>query len=109
MPTDKTIDFVVMFLTIVLLALGLGSMLLGWMMRTWDRFVNRSQVIMSRDAAGDTRMDPGRGRFEPAEPPAVLRDAHQIEPSEPAQFEPVHEPAQLYRLSRQEEIVILAI
>lgn len=46
MPADKTIDFVVMFLTIGLLTLGLGSMLLGWLARQWDRFVNRSETVM---------------------------------------------------------------
>lgn len=37
MPTDKTIDFVVMFLVLGLLTLGLGSIALGWLVRQWDR------------------------------------------------------------------------
>lgn len=45
MPADKTIDFVIMFLVIGLLVLGLGSWLVGWLVRTWDR-------LMSRSAAG---------------------------------------------------------
>lgn len=47
MPADKTIDFVVMFLVIGLLVLGLGSMLIGWLANKWDQFVNRSQPVMS--------------------------------------------------------------
>jgi hypothetical protein len=50
MPDDKTIDFVVAFLAIGLLTLGVGSWLLGWLVRTWDRFVNRSQVVMSHES-----------------------------------------------------------
>jgi hypothetical protein len=49
MPADQTIDFVVLFLVTGLLVLGLGSMLLGWLANTWDRFVNRSQLVMSRE------------------------------------------------------------
>lgn len=41
MPADKTIDFVVMFLTIGLLVLGLGSVALGWLVRQYDRFMAR--------------------------------------------------------------------
>lgn len=53
--------------------------------------------------------EPVRQRFEPSEPAAVRSQQNQIEPEEPAQNEPVHEPTQLYRLSRQEEIITLAI
>lgn len=55
MPADKTIDFVVMFLVIGLLVLGLGSMLVGWLARTWDQFVNRSQPVMSPAPAQTSR------------------------------------------------------
>lgn len=51
MPDNSTIDFVVMFLVIGLLVLGLGSALLGWLVRTWDRWrggVSHSGVDMSR-------------------------------------------------------------
>jgi hypothetical protein len=41
MPTDKTIDFVVAFLVIGCLTLGLASMLLGWIVRQWDRLMSR--------------------------------------------------------------------
>lgn len=54
MPADKTIDFVVMFLVIGLLCLGLGSWLLGWLVKQWDRFVNRSQVVMTTGSAQTT-------------------------------------------------------
>jgi hypothetical protein len=56
MPDDKTIDFVVAFLAIGLLTLGVGSWLLGWIVRTWDRFVNHSQVVMSHES-GQTESD----------------------------------------------------
>jgi len=42
MPADKTIDFVIMFLVIGLVTIGLFSMLVGWAVRLWDR------LIMSR-------------------------------------------------------------
>jgi len=54
MPTDQTIDFVVMFLIIGLLALGLGSVLLGWLVRTWDR-VRHYQPVMSSVTAQTDR------------------------------------------------------
>ena len=67
MPADKTIDFVVMFLVIGLLVLGIGSWLVGWLVRTWDRFVNRSAIVMSRSddnsspiAASSLGTDAGR-------------------------------------------------
>lgn len=51
MPADKTIDFMVMFLVIGLLVLGIGSWLVGWLVKQWDRFVNRSQVVMTTGSA----------------------------------------------------------
>lgn len=50
MPTDQTIDFVVLFLTIGLLIMGLGSALIGWLMRVWDR-VKYSHNVMTISAA----------------------------------------------------------
>lgn len=47
MSRDQTIDFVVMFLTLGLLALGLLSMFVGWALRVWDR-VKTSSPLMSR-------------------------------------------------------------
>ncbi len=41
MPADQTIDFVVMFLTLGCLALGLGSMLLGWLVKQYDALMSR--------------------------------------------------------------------
>jgi hypothetical protein len=41
MPDDKTIDFVVAFVAIGMLTLGLGSVALGWAVRTWDRLMSR--------------------------------------------------------------------
>lgn len=58
MPDDRTIDFVVMFIMIGLLLLGLGSWLIGWLVRMWDRVrasVNHSQVVMSRSETDEVR------------------------------------------------------
>jgi hypothetical protein len=55
MPTNQTIDFVVMFLTIGMLALLLGSLALGWAARAWGRLVNRSQVAAPPDPAQTSR------------------------------------------------------
>ena len=44
MPADKTVDFVVMFVVFGMLAAGLGSMAIGWI-------VNRFPVLMSRAPA----------------------------------------------------------
>jgi len=68
MPDDKTIDFVVAFLAIGLLALGLGSWLLGWLVRTWDRFVNRSQNVTSSDQGQTDRTDQTNGRTNERSP-----------------------------------------
>lgn len=57
MPTDQTIDFVVMFLTIGLLVLGLGSVALGRIVRAWDWFVNRYQVVTPHDIWQTTQTD----------------------------------------------------
>lgn len=54
MPSDTTIDTVLMIIVGGLLTMGLGSLLLGRLLRLWDRFVNRSQVAMSPDAAQTT-------------------------------------------------------
>lgn len=50
MPTDQTIDFVVMFLVLGLLALALGSIALGWIVRQWD-------MLMSRRAGGSAQLE----------------------------------------------------
>jgi hypothetical protein len=57
MPDDKTIDFVVAFLAIGLLTLGVGSWLLGWLVRTWDRFVNRYQNVTSSESVQTAQTD----------------------------------------------------
>ena len=41
MPDDKTIDFVVMFLTIGMVTLGLLSMLVGWIVKQYDNLMSR--------------------------------------------------------------------
>lgn len=46
MPPDQTIDKVLLIISGGLLIMGLGSVVLGWAMRTWDR-VKHSQVVIS--------------------------------------------------------------
>ena len=70
--------------------------------------VKDSDGVMSRTPRAPAPAAPVRGWPEPAEPPAVLADTHQSEPGEPGENEPPCEPARLYRLSRQDEIIILA-
>jgi hypothetical protein len=59
MPDDKTIDFVVAFLAIGLLTLSVGSWLLGWLVRTWDRVMSRISpaVLASPSNAAEHRSD----------------------------------------------------
>jgi hypothetical protein len=66
MPDDRTIDFVVMFLVIGMVALGLLSMIVGWLTRMWDQFVNRSQDVMSIDQDADERTERTDGADEPS-------------------------------------------
>lgn len=70
MPTDKTIDFVVMFLVLGLLFLGLGSWLLGWVVRTWDRVMSRiaPAVPASTANAMEHRSDAAGQLWNGAEP-----------------------------------------
>lgn len=46
MPADKTIDTVLLIISIGMLTLGMVSMALGWIMRVWDRVVNHFQIVM---------------------------------------------------------------
>lgn len=41
MPADKTIDTVLMIIAVGLLTLGLGSVMLGWIVRQWDSLMSR--------------------------------------------------------------------
>jgi hypothetical protein len=64
MPDDKTIDFVVAFLAIGLLTLGVGSWLLGWLVRTWDRVMSRTGA----DLTVESQTQDARNRaFRPSE------------------------------------------
>lgn len=58
MPADQTVDFVIMFLVVGLVSLGLLSMVVGWAVRVWDRIVNRSQIVMSRSEGDDPETAP---------------------------------------------------
>jgi hypothetical protein len=73
MPDDKTIDFVVAFLAIGLLALGVGSWLLGWLVRTWDRVMSRTgadlTVELQTQDAQDRAFRPSETNFETDETP----------------------------------------
>lgn len=51
MPADKTIDTVLMIIAGGLLTLGLGSMLLGWLVRQWDRFMSRPATVSENNAS----------------------------------------------------------
>lgn len=67
MPTDQTIDFVVMFLVIGLLALGLGSWLLGWLAGKWQSLMSRSAgaaVSAGRFDADDRPVSPAETNSE---------------------------------------------
>lgn len=66
MPDDRTIDFVVMFIVFGALGLGLLSMFVGWLVRKWDQFVNRSQDVMSIDQDTDERTERTDGADEPS-------------------------------------------
>src|SRR5690242_16554110 len=68
MPDDRTIDFVVMFLTFGLLGLGLLSMLVGRLVTWWDmvRGVNHSQIVMSSIQEDDSADDADRPTDRPS-------------------------------------------
>lgn len=60
MPTDQTIDFVIIFLIVGLTILGFGSVVLGVAVRAWDR-------LMSRAGAEDADQNSNEDRaFSPA-------------------------------------------
>lgn len=60
--------------------------------------------VMSHSAQNAARTS-----YEPTEPIPVRWQQNQPEPAEPAQIEPGEEKPSLYRLTRQEEIAILAV
>ena len=69
MPDDKTIDFVVAFIMIGLLALGLGSWLLGWLVKTYDRL---RAGAMSSAVAGDQKSRPSSLETDARQTPDAL-------------------------------------
>jgi hypothetical protein len=60
MPADKTIDTVLMIIAGGALTLGLGSVLLGWLVRQWDHIMSRST------ATGATQNSNQEPAFSPA-------------------------------------------
>lgn len=72
MPADQTIDFVIIFLIVGLTTLGLGSVALGWIVRTWDRFMSRegaavpSQNAKAVEQRSDAMERDGNGVERPA-------------------------------------------
>ncbi len=46
MPADRTVDFVVMFLVIGMITMGLGSAALGWIMSRWRAYVPAPRTIL---------------------------------------------------------------
>lgn len=65
MPADKTIDTVLMIIAGGALTLGLGSVLLGWLVRQWDH-------IMSRGVRSEAEQ---KSNQEPAFSPATTTPA----------------------------------
>jgi hypothetical protein len=57
MPADKTIDTVLMIISIGLLAMGLGSMALGWIVKTYDRIMTRMPAPRAQTAQTDRQTD----------------------------------------------------
>jgi hypothetical protein len=57
MPDDKTIDFVVAFVSIGMLILGLGSVALGWVVKIYDRIMSRGIAQTGQTAQTDQQTD----------------------------------------------------
>lgn len=55
MSFDNTVDFVVVFVTVGMLVAGLGSVALGWVVKTYDRM---RAGAMSSAGAGDQKSRP---------------------------------------------------
>lgn len=66
----STGDKVTIIIVLSALALGLLSMFVGWLARKWDRFVNRSQAVMSSDQEQVSTDDTDR----PTDRPSVSAD-----------------------------------
>jgi len=54
---DKTIDFVVAFVSIGMLVLGLGSVALGWIVKTYDRVMSRFPAQTEQTPQTDRQTD----------------------------------------------------
>lgn len=67
MPDDKTIDFVIAFISLGLLALGVGSWLLGWVVQAFDRVRGSANQEAEPEPARSAAI-PHMNAIEPDEP-----------------------------------------
>jgi len=56
-PADSTVDFVVMFVLIGMVTMGLGSVALGWIVKTYDRVMSRAAQPVTQTAQTDRQTD----------------------------------------------------
>jgi hypothetical protein len=57
MPADKTVDTVLLILALGALTLGLGSVALGWIVKTYDRVMSRMPAQTEQTAQTDRQTD----------------------------------------------------
>ena len=57
MPADKTVDTVLLILALGALTLGLGSVALGWIVKTYDRVMSRAPVQTEQTVQTDRQTD----------------------------------------------------
>jgi len=57
MPADKTVDTVLLILALGALTLGLGSVALGWVVKTYDRVMSRVPTQTEQTAQTDRQTD----------------------------------------------------
>lgn len=108
MPPDQTIDKVLLIISGGLLIMGLGSALLGWILRTLDR-VKGYPIVISREAEQVSEVELVRTTGSTGSSDPVRWHQNQVEPIEPAPREPDREPIILHNLSRSALIALLAV
>jgi len=139
MSNQTAWDYLVIFITVAALGIGLISMTVGqiaaWRERLDQRSRPRRRVAAparrqrptteeARQTKRDQRManrlshaymavrgaiEPVRFMQEPAQTMPVLPQLHHLDENEPCENEPAREPPQLNRLSRTAEITLLAV
>jgi len=68
MPADKTVDFVVMVVVFGMLAAGLGSWLLGWVVKQYDVLMSRVKEAPAQSLPSSQETDARQTRDAPALP-----------------------------------------